>query len=333
MIEIDGSAGGGQVVRTAATLSALSGEAVRITDVRGGRPNSGMGHQHVAAVTAAAALCDARLEGDEHGAETLVFEPGELRPTDVSVDVGTAGSVVLVLDTVVPLATALDGPVTVTVQGGTDVEWAPPLDYLRYVKLPHLYEAGLEATVSVERRGFYPVGGGRVTLSLSPSELAAVDRLERGALRRLEVHSRAEASLEDAEVAERQASAAADGVEVDVPVATDAGYVEADSPGSVVVLVAIYEGSRAGFSALGERGKPSETVAEEAVADFQRFHDGPGAVDRHLADQLLVFLALAGGRVLAPERTDHVRTTLAVLEAFGNELALEDRDDGVLVAG
>lgn len=333
MLEIDGSDGGGQVVRTAVSLAALSGEAVRVEDVRGGRDEPGLRPQHVAAVEAAAAFCDASVEGLEEGAEAIVFEPGELEARDVSVDVGTAGSVALVLDAVLPLAAGLDEPASVTVTGGTDVEWAPPIDYHRRVKLPLLAEYGLNADLQVASRGFYPVGGGEATLTLRPSEFSPLPLGERGALRRVEVYSTADEELRDAEVAERQAAAVAETLDVDVSVATLATYTDADSPGSAVVLSAVYEGSRAGVSALGEAGKPSEDVGGEAVEAFRRFDGGPGAVDRHLADQLVVPLALAGGEVLAPEATAHVETNRAVVEAFGHDVALEERDDGVLLRG
>ncbi len=333
MLEIDGADGGGQVVRTATALSALTGEAVRIEAVRGDRPETGMKPQHVAAVEAAAGLCDAAVEGAEHGAETLEFRPGEARAADVSVDVGTAGSVALVFDAVLPLATVLPAPATVTVTGGTDVAWAPTLDYLARVKLPLLRAVGLDADCSVARRGFYPVGGGEATLTLRPSSLESIELAERGALRRVEVHSAAAAGLADADVAERQAAAAADGIEPSVPVATDATYDETACPGSVLTLAAVYDGSRAGVSALGEAGKPSEAVAGEAVAAFERFNQVPATVDSHLADQLQIPLALAGGRVTAPAATAHLATNRAVIAAFGYDVAVESAGDRVVVSG
>lgn len=333
MLEIDGADGGGQIVRTAVALSALSGEAVRIEDVRGDRDESGLRPQHVAAVEATAALCDASVEGAEQGAEALIFEPGDLEARDVSVAVGTAGSIALVLDTVLPLAAGLEAPAEVTVTGGTDVEWAPPIDYLRRMKLPLLSEYGLDADLSVESRGFYPLGGGEATLTLRPSELSPLALDERGALRRVEVYSTADEELRDAEVAERQAAAVAEELDVDVSVATLSTYDDAASPGSAVVLAAVYEGGRAGFSALGEAGKPSERVGGEAVEAFQGFRSGSGAVDRHLADQLQLHLALAGGRVLAPAATDHVRTNREVVAAFGYDVTVEERAESVLLEG
>lgn len=331
MLEIDGGDGGGQVVRTATTLSALTGEAVRVDSVRGDRSTPGMKPQHVAAVEATAALCDATVDGADTGADTLEFRPGDVRAADVSVDVGTAGSVALVFDALLPLATALEAPATVTVTGGTDVAWAPPIDYLGHVKLPLLRAAGLDAALDVDRRGFYPVGGGDATLTLRPSTLDRIELSERGALRRVEVRSVAATDLADAEVAERQAAAAAEGIGPDVPVATEASYDDAASPGSAVTLAAVYERSRAGVSALGEAGKPSEDVASDAVAAFERFHAGPAAVDRHLADQLQVPLALAGGRVTAPDVTAHLETNREVIAAFGLDVGLEPLADRVVV--
>jgi RNA 3'-terminal phosphate cyclase (ATP) len=332
MLDIDGGDGGGQVVRTAVTLSALSGDAVRIENVRGNRPEPGMKPQHVAAVEAAAGLCSATVEGAERGAGTLVFRPGAVRADEVAVDVGTAGSVALVFDTVLPLAAALSEPATVTATGGTDVEWAPPVDYLRRVKLPLLGGVGLDADLSVASRGFYPVGGGEATLTLRPSSPSPLSLVERGDLRRVEVYSVADERLADAEVAERQAAAAAEGVDA-APVGTRVTYADADCAGSVLVLVAVYEGSRAGFTALGEAGKPSEEVASEAVTAFDRFHDGSAAVDEHLADQLQIPLALAGGEVTVPEVTPHVEANGAVLGAFGHDLSVAERDDRVVVSG
>jgi RNA 3'-terminal phosphate cyclase (ATP) len=332
MHEIDGAAGGGQIVRTAVTLSALSGEAVRIENVRGDRPTPGMRPQHLAAVEAAAALCDATVEGDEREAETLEFDPDDIEADEVTVDVGTAGSVSLVADTVLPLATALDDEATVTITGGTDVAWSPPLDYLRYVKFPLLLGAGLDIDLSVASRGFYPVGGGEIEVTLRPSELEPLALTERGALRRVEVYSVAAAELEDPAVAGRQAAAAAGALPDAVPTPTEVSYVETECTGSALVLAAVYEGSRAGFTALGEAGKPSEEVASEAVAAFESFHDGAGVVDCHLGDQLMVTLALAGGEVLAPEVTDHVETTCDVIETFGYDLTVDERDEAVLVS-
>lgn len=333
MLELDGSAGGGQLVRSAVALSALTGEPFRMTDVRGARPEPGLGPQHAAAVRAAAGVCAARVEGNEVGSGELVFDPGEPEGGELAVDVGTAGSVTLVCDTVLPLATRLGSPLALAVEGGTDVKWAPPADYYRRVKLPLLARFGLDADFAVERRGFYPEGGGAVRLGLRPSSLAPLDLPERGEFEGARVYSVAASDLEDAEVAGRQAEAAAEGLtEAGLAVRERAAtYVEADCPGSALAIRAEYARALAGFDALGERGKPSEAVAGDAVADALAFHESGAAVDEHTADQLLVFLALAGGRVAVRRVTDHVATSLDLLVAFGCDLETDERDDRVVV--
>lgn len=328
MLTIDGSDGGGQVVRSALTCAALTGDPVRVEHVRGSRPSPGMRPQHVAAAHAIAAACDGDLDGTDVGSETLAFEPVTPRGGEYEVAVGTAGAVTLVCDAVLPLATVVDEPLTLTVTGGTDVKWAPPVDYYRYVKLPLLRRFGLRVRLDVDRRGFYPAGGGRVTLTVDPSALSPIELEERGDLDEVAVHSVAAEALEDADVADRQATAAADALD-DAGVRTQSTvtYADADSPGSAIVLAADYEHSRAGFTALGERGLPSEAVANHALEAFRTFDDGSGAVDEHLADQCMLPLAIAGGAVRIPRVTDHVRTNRDALAAFGADVALDESPD------
>lgn len=333
MLEIDGTDGGGQVVRTALGLSVHTGEPVTVEGVRGSRPNPGLKAQHRAAVEAAAALSDASVEGADLGSERVTFRPGGSRRAGAPIDVtvGTAGSVALVFDAVLPAA--VTAPVEVTATGGTHVPWAPTVDYLDLVRRPLLARFGLDLAVSVERAGFYPAGGGRATMRASADGLSSVELTDRGDLERVAVHSVASESLAAREVAERQATAVETALEGECPVTV--GRVESvasDSPGSAVLLHAAYERSVAGFGALGERGKPAEDVAADAVEAFRAFESGPGAVDAHAADQVLVPLALAGGRVEIPRVTDHVRTNAAVIRAFGYDLTVEERTEGAVVA-
>lgn len=330
MLQIDGATGGGQVVRTALSLSAVTGTPVEVTNVRGARPQAGLRPQHLAAVEAVAACCDAAVEGASVGSETVTFEPAGVRGGTHTIDIGTAGSVTLLFDSLLPLAVALAEPLSVTATGGTDVKWAPTMPYYRTVKLPLLERFGYAVDVSLARTGFYPVGGGEATLRLAPSTPAPVRLTERGRLEGVTVHSRASTSLEERAVAARQAERATDRLSaVGVPVdGTRVEYVETDSPGSVVALEARYEASRAGFDALGERGVTAEAVADRAVSAFRSFRDGPGAVDRFTADQLLVPLAIAGGRVSVPAVTDHLASNAAVVRAFGGAVRFEEGSDG-----
>lgn len=360
MLELDGSEGGGQLLRTALSLSAVTGTPFEMTGIRGARPNPGLRHQHLAAVEALATVADADVaepgvadgdaaetdvadadsddadETDEPaepavGTETLTVDPAEPTGGEYAVDVGTAGSVTLILDAVLPLATALERPLSLTVTGGTDVKWSPPLDYFRHVKLPLLREHGLQAAVEVDRRGFYPAGGGEVTLYLAPSELDPIE--VDPALTGARVYSVAAASLAERDVADRQAEAAVDELAAAGVAVTErrVTYTDAASAGSAVVVR--LDGPPAGFTGLGEQGTPSEAVAAEAVEAALAFRDGPGAVDAHMADQLVPYLALAGGAVRIPRVTDHVATCVELVRAFGYDVTVEELADGAVLRG
>ncbi|WP_135854201.1 RNA 3'-terminal phosphate cyclase [Halorussus salinus] len=366
LLELDGAAGGGQLVRTALALSMVADEPFRMTNVRGDRPTPGLKPQHLAAVRAAAEVCDAAVEGAEQGAEELTFRPGsptggeresaerESRRTTfdggrVEVDIGTAGSATLLFDALLPVAVALDRPLAVTATGGTDVKWSPSMAHYRRVKLPLVREAGLLATVECDRTGFFPAGGGEATLWLAPaarSDLTALDLTAPGDLRGVRVRSKESADLADADVAARQAASArerlraGDGAtvpdEVSVTEETHSS-VATSSPGSALAVVLDYEETTVGFDALGEKGKPAEAVGREAAAravEFRRRveeYDSAAvapAVDAHTADQLVVVLALAGGRVAIPAVTGHVRTCVDLVGEFGFEVRIEEDGDG-----
>jgi RNA 3'-terminal phosphate cyclase (ATP) len=338
MLELDGRDAGGQLVRTAVTMALVEGRAVEVTDVRGTRPEPGLRPQHVAAVEAAAALSGGDVEGASVGADTLRFDPGDGRvPADdtVEVSVGTAGSLTLLFDVLLPLAVVAEAPFTVTATGGTDVAWSPPFGYLQRVKLPLLAATGWDVTVRLDRRGFYPAGGGRAHLSVAPSRPAPL-RLDAPAdPRTVRVDAVATESLADAEVADRLARAAADGIAERAPaldVVREVTYAPANSTGAVVVLAATGPDTRAGASALGERGVPSETVAARAVESLAAWLATDAPVDDHLADQLALPVALAGGRVRVPRVTDHLESNVSVLRSFGREVGLETTADGVVLA-
>lgn len=333
MRTVDGAHGGGQLLRTALTLSALTGEPLEMAGIRGARPEPGLRPQHLAAVDLLSQICDATVTDVEIGTESLTFEPGATEPGRYEVDVGTAGSVTLLFDAVLPLATAVDGPLVVVAEGGTDVKWSPTMAYYRRVTVPLLRQHGLHVTVSVDRRGFYPAGGGRAILSIAPSTLAPLALGSRGPVESARVVSIESADLADHAVAQRQAEAVETrlaGTDVTV-VERTLGTWAADSPGSAVCVRLDGAQAVAGFDALGERGTPAEDVGRSAADDALAFLAGEAAVDRHAADQLLVFLALAGGEVHIPSETDHVATARDLLETFGFETTLDTTPTGPLL--
>ncbi|MFD1586639.1 RNA 3'-terminal phosphate cyclase [Halorientalis brevis] len=332
MLELDGSDAGGQFLRRALALSILTDTPVTVEHVRGSRPEPGLKPQHLAAVQAAADACDGTVEGARLGAETVSLDPGRLSGGTVTADIQTAGSVTLVFDTLLPLALRIDDPLTVRATGGTDVAWSPPMTWYRHVKLPLLRDLGVEVAVDVDRTGFYPVGGGAATLSLNPSDPAPLALSDRGSLEGIRVYSKAANGLADAEVAERQAEAVLEQFDDDVTVLERTiSYVDTDSPGTACCVRADYENGVAGASALGEKGKPAEEVGREAASDVHSFEGTNAAVDRYLADQLLVVLVAAGGELTIPTMTNHVETSLALFEAFGESVDVSEKDERVVL--
>lgn len=332
-VTLDGAGGGGQVLRTALSLATVTGRPVRIDNIRGGRPDPGLNPQHLTAVELIATLCEADVEGAELDAESLLFRPGAERKRTLQTAVGTAGSITLLFDTVLPIAAVDDEPFELTATGGTNVKWAPTVEYHQLVKCPLLGMCGLSASIERSTTGFYPAGGGKATLRTTPSTLSTVALDARGERQTVEIYSKASEDLADREVADRQANHAHAELEsAGVPAVVERiEYVPTKSTGSSLLLRGVYEQSVVGFDALGERGRSSEAVADAAVQQFTAFQSTTGAVDVFMADQLLLFVAVAGGHVRIPAVTEHVRTNLATITAFGSDMRLETQADGTAV--
>jgi RNA 3'-terminal phosphate cyclase (ATP) len=328
VIEIDGSQGegGGQVLRTALSLSALTGQPARLFNLRARRPKPGLAPQHLAAIRAVAAVCSAELRGDALRSTQLEFRPQHApRPGRYAIDVteaagaGSAGAVTLIAQALLlPLALA-GGESTLVLRGGTHVPMSPAWHYLAEVFLPTLAAMGVPAEGRLDAWGFYPAGGGQVTMRVGAASAGlrplALDR--RGPLSR--VRGVGVAANLPAHIPQRIAARAANvlgaaGLKADVR----PERVRASGPGAGLFLLAEYEGSRAGFSALGSKGKPSEQVAEEASYDLLAYHRSGLPVDMHLADQLLLPAAVAAGRseLMACRLTEHALTNAHVIRQF-----------------
>ena len=322
MVEIDGSygEGGGQILRTASALSAILKIPIRVKNVRASRKKPGLGNQHLASVNALARISGAIIEGNNIGSQALTFIPQEIRPGDYEFKIGTAGSVTLLLQGIfLPLCLA-QGDSTLTLVGGTHVPWSPPFHYFSQVLLPALKPMGVSGEAMIEKWGFYPKGGGRVQLKISPMDgLKPISLVERGLLKRISGIS-AIANLPK-HVAERQREQALKRIRRELKIDSEIAILS-DAPsigeGSFLFLLAEYEGIVVGFSSLGARGKTAEKVADEAVDYLKDYVESDGCVDSHLADQLVPFMALAKGNssFTTTQMTEHLFTNLWVVAHF-----------------
>lgn len=317
MIEIDGShgEGGGAILRQALGMAVYAGVAVRVRDIRAGRERPGLRAQHLRAVQAAGALCGARVRGAELGSLEITLEPGPVRSGRFELDVGTAGSTTLVLQTVLLPCLLHPCEVELELVGGTDVPWSPPADYLFRVTLPVLGARAEE--VSVPRRGYYPRGGGRLSVRLTGGDRPGpLDLTEPARVEGIRGISHASRSLEDRRVAERTADAAAHMLErFGHPVEIGVEYSDADGAGSGITLwTESADGPPLAGSALGVRGKPADEVGRAAALMLMKEMDSGAAVDRYLADQLIPFIAVRGGSLTTSDITAHTRSTIYVAE-------------------
>lgn len=331
MIEINGEKGGGQMLRTALTLSTVTGKNFRMTNIRGSRRDPGLKNQHLQAIKMAKKLCDAKTENVEFNSEEITFKPGNLRNEALETDIGTAGSVNLVFDTLLPITSQMDEKFSAEISGGTDVRWSPSSLHYKHVKLSLLGEKGLESEYSVEETGFYPEGGGRAKLQTRPYSMEKLDFRERGDLEEIKIFVKASKSLEEDGVAEKSVEALESELEVDVPLSSKATYVDSVSGGVVTLLKASYEKTVVGFDAVDERGKNAEQNAFRLVTELNKFRESEACVDKFLSDQLIVFLSVVGGEVSVRELTDHVETNLSVVEKFGMNVEYEKKEGEVIL--
>ena len=318
MIEIDGSEGegGGQMLRTATALSVLTGKAVRVHDIRANRPKPGLAAQHLCAVRGVANLCEAQVEGLEVGSTQITFAPGKVRPGRYRLDVGTAGSVTLVLQACLLASARCHEEMGLEIVGGTNVCWSPPIDFYQRLLFPRLASLGFQAQIVEMRRGFYPEGGGMAEVRFqAPRVVAPMPLSERGEF--LGVEGVCFSQNLPEHVCQRISHAVRKemiGIEIALTSASTSGV----SIGAGVFLMARYDNAVLGADSLGERGVPAEQVGSLAAKALRQEMDGLGTFDVHAADQLLPYLALADGpsNFRVREMTGHLRTQIDLVRRF-----------------
>ncbi|MDP3110900.1 MAG: RNA 3'-terminal phosphate cyclase [Thermodesulfovibrionales bacterium] len=324
MIEIDGSfgEGGGQILRTALSLSSLFLKPFRIFNIRKGRKKSGLMPQHLTCVRAMQLISDAEVAGDKIGSSVLVFKPKSVKAGEFFFDIGTAGSTSLVLQTIVPSLIFSSEKTSVILKGGTHVPFSPSFDYIAEVFAPVLGKMGIRIELKIESYGFYPKGGGKIRVDIFPAkDIKPLRVTERGAILMIKGYS-GTGNL-PLSIAERQKSAAIKKIQTEIkdlmqPVDIEILNVSSPGQGTFIYLHSETENAIAGFTSLGKRGKKAETVGEEAAEEFSEYYFTNAAFDRHLPDQIVLYLSMSKEESIFTTSciTQHLMTNLWVIGLF-----------------
>lgn len=320
VIEIDGSSGegGGQILRTSLALSLVTGRPFCIKNIRTGRRKPGLLNQHLTAVNAAAAISGAKVKGNVTGSRELYFAPGRVDASRYHFAVGSAGSCTLVLQTVLPALVTADVGSELILEGGTHNPFAPPFDFLDKTFLSILRQMGPKITAWLDRPGFYPAGGGKITVSIEPApRLSPLDLRERGRIKSKK--ARAIVARLPHSIAERELRIASEMLLLDPECLQIEEMTNSRGPGNVLIIEMESERITETFTGFGTRGIRAEQVAEQTAGEVLEYLSADAPVGKHLADQLLIPLALAGGgifKTLSP--TSHTLTNIEVLNRFLN---------------
>ena len=322
MIEIDGATleGGGQLMRTAVALAAVTKKPCRVFNIRKNRPKSGLMPQHLLGIQALAQLCKGRLEGDYLGSEEIKFYPGQNYRDRISINIPTAGSITLVLQALIPPALFASTPIKISFDGGaTDTFFSPTIDHFRYVFLKILEKMEAKVEINILRRGYYPEGGAKIEVTVFSPNLKTLNLTERSSLKKILVISGASNVLKDKKVAERQIAGVREILgKLKLPMEEKIEYYDTRCPGSQICLVAEFENTVIGTDNLGKLGKRAEDVGKEAALELLKEQKSGACLDKHLADQILPFIALASGKsqVTVSEITNHCQTNIWAIEKF-----------------
>jgi RNA 3'-phosphate cyclase len=326
MIELDGTheEGGGQIVRTALGLSAYTGKAFRVSNIREGREVPGLKKQHLEAIKAFEKLCNATVEGAEIGSKSIKFVPGPFKPQKLEIDIETAGSITLLLQSLVVPMLFTDKKTTLTIKGGTDVAWAMPADYFKYVFIPHVRKYA-DIDFKIIKRGYYPKGNGLVEFSASPknnNQQILLTRQEK--LLSIKGIANASKSLQKNQVAERMALAAKQALQKLCPVDIDVQYSDSLSDGAGIVLWSLHGEMEIdqnnpiilGADKLGELHVLAEEIGKRCALKLIEEINSGAAVDKHMIDNLIPVLGIVGGKMKTSEITKHTLSNVYVTEKF-----------------
>lgn len=339
MLRIDGSQGegGGQILRTSVSLSAITGKPVEITNIRSKRPNPGLRPSHLTAIKILADIFKAKVENLQVGSDRVRFEPsGQFIGGSAKVDIGTAGSIPLTLMAVVAAVSLSGNALELEITGGTDVRGSPTIDYVRYVVAEIFRSIGIKFSIEVVKRGYYPKGGGIVKATIQPCRSPAASEFLNG--RYVEPRMTSVCSELPKHVAERQIASALVALEkAGIKCGSySASYESALSPGTSMLVYSVsdFGGPYVGGDSIGERGKRAEEVGQEAASRFIESALSGVAVDPFLADMLVLPLCLAKGRSAyrTARATGHLHTNLAVASAVtGCRFEIKPAQGGQLV--
>jgi RNA 3'-phosphate cyclase len=316
MIHINGSygEGGGQILRTSIALSALTAKSVRITGIRKNRPKPGLAPQHVRGIMAVKELTNAQVDGAKIGSTMVRFIPTTIRPGGYNINIGTAGSITLILQAFNLPAAFASNPVSITISGGTDVKWSPPIDYMKNILLKILDRMGYRGNIKIINRGYYPKGGGAVRVEIIPTErLGQIQLSKRGRFKK--IFGISHSMNLPSHVIKRQKKAAED-VLKDYEISIKTECFSGISTGCGIVLWAEFEDTVLGSSSLGRLGKHAETVGSEAALGLLREIKANATVDKYMADQLIPYMALAESTssIIVSDLTGHLKTNIYTTE-------------------
>ncbi len=349
MITVDGNfgEGGGSIVRVALALSTITQTPFEISNIRKGRDKPGLKNQHLYCIKALETLCNAKAERAELSSLDIKYAPSKIKGQTIDIDIGTAGSISLLLQSLLIPSTFASSLVKFNITGGTDGKWAMPLDYFANVLSPHLQKYANIQT-SMKKRGYYPKGGGNVEIKIRPKyslnklkELPKIDLTEQGHLIQIKGTSHASTDLQKSNVAERQARSAKLSLnKLNCHIDIQAQYSETLSTGSGIVLWAIFSKDpdeistvnpiRIGADSLGEKGKKAEQVGQEAAENLLKEIESKAPVDQYLADNLIPFIALIGGKMKVSKITDHTLTNIYVCEQFLGKVIEVDKENNMI---